>query len=118
GLINQGWKDSADAIVRTDGAIARPPISLVEVQGYVFAATPSPTSTSALASASAPGGFAARPQGFGHGSTATSGARTRGSLPLRSKRGGVRCGSFPQTPGRRCGPVLRTRTRAAGRLGG
>ncbi|MDG4882527.1 glycogen debranching N-terminal domain-containing protein [Mesorhizobium sp. WSM4884] len=38
GLINQGWKDSADAIVRTDGAIAKPPIALVEVQGYVFAA--------------------------------------------------------------------------------
>ncbi|RUU97364.1 amylo-alpha-1,6-glucosidase [Mesorhizobium sp. M1A.F.Ca.IN.020.06.1.1] len=38
GLVNQGWKDSADAIVRTDGSIARPPIALVEVQGYVFAA--------------------------------------------------------------------------------
>lgn len=37
-LVNQGWKDSADAIVRTDGSIARPPIALVEVQGYVFAA--------------------------------------------------------------------------------
>ncbi|WP_189510604.1 MULTISPECIES: amylo-alpha-1,6-glucosidase [unclassified Mesorhizobium] len=38
GLINQGWKDSPDAIARTDGGIARPPIALVEVQGYVFAA--------------------------------------------------------------------------------
>ncbi|WP_027166069.1 glycogen debranching N-terminal domain-containing protein [Mesorhizobium sp. WSM3224] len=38
GLINQGWKDSADAIVRADGSLARPPIALVEVQGYVFAA--------------------------------------------------------------------------------
>ncbi|MDX8510790.1 amylo-alpha-1,6-glucosidase [Mesorhizobium captivum] len=38
GLVNQGWKDSADAIVRTDGSIARPPIALVEAQGYVFAA--------------------------------------------------------------------------------
>ncbi|MDX8466445.1 glycogen debranching N-terminal domain-containing protein [Mesorhizobium sp. VK23B] len=38
GLVNQGWKDSPDAIVRTDGGIARPPIALVEVQGYVFAA--------------------------------------------------------------------------------
>ncbi|MDX8477136.1 glycogen debranching N-terminal domain-containing protein [Mesorhizobium sp. VK24D] len=38
GLVNQGWKDSADAIVRADGSIARPPIALVEAQGYVFAA--------------------------------------------------------------------------------
>lgn len=38
GLVNQGWKDSADAIVRANGSIAKPPIALVEVQGYVFAA--------------------------------------------------------------------------------
>ncbi|MBZ9798539.1 glycogen debranching N-terminal domain-containing protein [Mesorhizobium sp. ES1-4] len=38
GLVNQGWKDSGDAIVRADGSIADPPIALVEVQGYVFAA--------------------------------------------------------------------------------
>jgi glycogen debranching enzyme len=38
GLINQGWKDSGDAIVRADGTLAEPPIALVEVQGYVFAA--------------------------------------------------------------------------------
>lgn len=38
GLINQGWKDSGDAIVRADGTLAVAPIALVEVQGYVFAA--------------------------------------------------------------------------------
>ncbi|MDX8528860.1 glycogen debranching N-terminal domain-containing protein [Mesorhizobium sp. MSK_1335] len=38
GLVNQGWKDSGDAIVRANGGIAKPPIALVEVQGYVFAA--------------------------------------------------------------------------------
>jgi glycogen debranching enzyme len=38
GLANQGWKDSGDAIVTADGAIASPPIALAEVQGYVFAA--------------------------------------------------------------------------------
>ncbi|WP_296739625.1 glycogen debranching N-terminal domain-containing protein [Mesorhizobium sp.] len=38
GLVNQGWKDSGDAIVTADGGIAKPPIALVEVQGYVFAA--------------------------------------------------------------------------------
>lgn len=38
GLVNQGWKDSGDAIVNDDGSLARPPIALVEVQGYVYAA--------------------------------------------------------------------------------
>ena len=38
GLINQGWKDSGDAIVNADGTLARPPIALVEVQGYAYQA--------------------------------------------------------------------------------
>ncbi len=38
GLINQGWKDSGDAIVNADGSLAEPPIALVEVQGYVYRA--------------------------------------------------------------------------------
>ena len=38
GLANQGWKDSHDAIFHRDGRIAEPPIALVEVQGYVYAA--------------------------------------------------------------------------------
>jgi glycogen debranching enzyme len=38
GLINQGWKDSGDAIVDQRGAIAEPPIVLVEVQAYIYAA--------------------------------------------------------------------------------
>lgn len=37
-LINQGWKDSGDGIVDEHGAIAEPPIALVEVQGYVYMA--------------------------------------------------------------------------------
>jgi glycogen debranching enzyme len=37
GLVNQGWKDSPDAIVNADGTLAKPPIALVEVQGYVYA---------------------------------------------------------------------------------
>ncbi len=36
GLLNQGWKDSGDAIVNADGSLALPPIALVEVQGYVY----------------------------------------------------------------------------------
>ncbi|HVN29337.1 MAG TPA: glycogen debranching N-terminal domain-containing protein, partial [Candidatus Binataceae bacterium] len=38
GLANQGWKDSLDAISHADGALAKPPIALAEVQGYVYAA--------------------------------------------------------------------------------
>jgi glycogen debranching enzyme len=38
GLGNQGWKDSWDAISYADGALARPPIALCEVQGYAYAA--------------------------------------------------------------------------------
>jgi glycogen debranching enzyme len=38
GLVNQGWKDSGDAIVNADGSLARPPIALAEVQGYVYLA--------------------------------------------------------------------------------
>ncbi|HKE41127.1 MAG TPA: amylo-alpha-1,6-glucosidase [Casimicrobiaceae bacterium] len=38
GLVNQGWKDSADSIFHADGSMAEPPIALVEVQGYAYAA--------------------------------------------------------------------------------
>ncbi|HUG30251.1 MAG TPA: amylo-alpha-1,6-glucosidase [Candidatus Limnocylindria bacterium] len=36
GLLNQGWKDSGDAIRHRDGSLAVAPIALVEVQGYVY----------------------------------------------------------------------------------
>ena len=38
GLDNQGWKDSGDGIMDVDGHPLRPPIALVEVQGYAYAA--------------------------------------------------------------------------------
>jgi glycogen debranching enzyme len=38
GLVNQGWKDSWDSIRFADGRFAEPPIALVEVQGYTYAA--------------------------------------------------------------------------------
>ncbi len=38
GLVNQGWKDSGEAIVMEDGELATPPIALVEVQGYAYMA--------------------------------------------------------------------------------
>ncbi|WP_137389440.1 amylo-alpha-1,6-glucosidase [Rhodoligotrophos defluvii] len=38
GLINQGWKDSHDSVFHADGAMARAPIALAEVQAYVYGA--------------------------------------------------------------------------------
>jgi glycogen debranching enzyme len=37
-MANKGWKDSGNAIVNADGTLAKPPVALVEVQGYVYAA--------------------------------------------------------------------------------
>jgi glycogen debranching enzyme len=36
GLLNQGWKDSHDAIRDREGRQSEPPIALAEVQGYVY----------------------------------------------------------------------------------
>ena len=36
GAYNQGWKDSGQALVNTDGSIVTTPIALVEIQGYVY----------------------------------------------------------------------------------
>ena len=36
GLVNQGWRDSGDGVPFPDGTLPRPPIALVEVQGYVY----------------------------------------------------------------------------------
>lgn len=38
GLVNQGWKDSWDAVRHEDGSLAPAPIALCEVQGYVYGA--------------------------------------------------------------------------------
>lgn len=38
GLVQQGWKDSNDSVFHADGTLARAPIALCEVQGYVYAA--------------------------------------------------------------------------------
>jgi glycogen debranching enzyme len=38
GLVNQGWKDSHDAIMHADGTLAEPPIAVAEVQAYMYAA--------------------------------------------------------------------------------
>jgi glycogen debranching enzyme len=38
GLVQQGWKDSHDSVFHENGTLARGPIALCEVQGYVYAA--------------------------------------------------------------------------------
>ena len=38
GLIQQGWKDSHDAVFHSDGTLADAPIALCEVQAYVYGA--------------------------------------------------------------------------------
>src|SRR5574338_1274027 len=38
GLVNQGWKDSWDAVVHANGTLAHAPIALAEVQGYAYCA--------------------------------------------------------------------------------
>ncbi|MFC0282320.1 glycogen debranching N-terminal domain-containing protein [Camelimonas abortus] len=38
GLVNQGWKDSFDAVFHEDGRLARGPVALCEVQAYVYGA--------------------------------------------------------------------------------
>lgn len=38
GIHNQGWKDSPDSISRSDGTLAKQPIAVAEVQGYVYMA--------------------------------------------------------------------------------
>jgi glycogen debranching enzyme len=38
GLVNQGWKDSADSVFHADGMLAPATIALCEVQGYAYAA--------------------------------------------------------------------------------
>lgn len=57
GLVNQGWKDSNDAVFHADGRLAEAPIALCEVQGYAYLAL---TSASSLAAARGDHPFAAR----------------------------------------------------------
>lgn len=35
-LTNQGWKDSVDSVMYSSGGLAKPPIALSEVQGYLY----------------------------------------------------------------------------------
>lgn len=56
GLTQQGWKDSEDSVFHADGRLAKFPIALCEVQGYVYAAW---EAAAALAAALGSAGLAA-----------------------------------------------------------
>ncbi|GIU97679.1 MAG: amylo-alpha-1,6-glucosidase [Actinomycetota bacterium] len=49
GRANQGWKDSQDAVSFADGRLAEPPLALVEVQAYAYAAWRAGAALAALA---------------------------------------------------------------------
>jgi glycogen debranching enzyme len=57
GLVNQGWKDSHDAVFDEQGLLAHGPIALCEVQGYVYDAK---RNMAALAAALGDDGLARR----------------------------------------------------------
>ena len=57
GLLNQGWKDSHDAVFHRDGALAEGPVALCEVQAYTYAAK---RSAAVLARCLGDGAFAKR----------------------------------------------------------
>jgi len=57
GLLNQGWKDSSDAVFHADGRLAEAPIALCEVQGYAYLAR---TMAARMASARGEGALATR----------------------------------------------------------
>ena len=78
-MSNQGWKDSHDAIFHADGTLAKGPIALCEVQGYVYAAKRRPRAAHAGSGhgASRRTGSRRKPSAAADGSTQASGARAR-----------------------------------------
>lgn len=105
GLEHQGWKDSRDAVMHRSGEPARPPIALVEVQGYLYAAL---RGTAEVAEACGEGGLPAELRawacGSGSASRPSSGWRRRGSTrwPSTGRAGAAR--SSAPTPATACGP--------------
>ena len=107
GLVNQGWKDSHDSIFHADGALARGPIALAEVQAYVYgawrAAAPTWRARSDLRARARPGGTRRRP------------CARRFDEPFSTRRWAAMCwrstarkspaGSAPRTPATPCSPA-------------
>ena len=91
-LVNQGWKDSGDAIVNADGSLAVPPIALVEVQGYVYLAKMRvwPRFSTRSASLRRPRACATRPRHSRRPSTTDSGCPKEASTRSLCRRMVVR----------------------------
>ena len=114
GLLNQGWKDSGDAIRHVDGRPAEAPIALAEVQGYVYAARRAMARLARHRGEHRPGRAARgrrrrarRPVRRG-----VLAARRRASTRWRSTARSARSRASARTPGRRCGPGSSRPTRA------
>ena len=109
GLVNQGWKDSHEAIMHADGSLAEPPIALCEVQAYVYAAL---TGMARLAARLGEDVAAAEWSDSGGGacagaSPATSGWRTSRPSPSRSTAAAAPAPWSPPTPATACSPASR-----------
>ena len=105
GLLNQGWKDSGDAIRDRTGREAVPPIALAEVQGYVFDAKRRMARLARDARRRSAGARGSMPR---RRSSPTrferrSGWRTAGSTRWRSTRTSARPTPSAATPGSACG---------------
>ena len=112
GLVNQGWKDSHDSVFHADGALARGPIAIVEVQAYAYAAWRAAERVSQAGSGDpARAELSRQSRGIARaGSTRRS--LTKSSAPMfwrsTATRGPAGCG--PQTPVTRCSPASPTRS--------
>ena len=106
GLLNQGWKDSSDAIRDRHGREAVPPIALAEVQGYVYDAKRRMSRLAAIrgdtdlairldAEATSSPRDSSRPSGWTIAATTRWRSMATSGRPTRS----------PATPATACGPA-------------
>jgi glycogen debranching enzyme len=115
-LVNQGWKDSGDAIVTADGAVAVPPLALVEVQGYGYAAKLGMAELfKRVGDRDRADRLMREPGGCANGSTGIFGWRMKAVTRSPCRRMGGRPRSSPPILARRCGPASPTRTKLSGR---
>ena len=113
GLVNQGWKDSWDAIRFADGRLARAPIAMCEVQGYVYAALVARSHFATEAGRPRPGRAAPRPGGGPQGGLQPGllARRSRASSPWPSTPTRRRSTGWRPTWATACGRASSTRTR-------
>ena len=104
GLVNQGWKDSHDAIFHEDGRMAEGPIALCEVQAYVYGAKRHAAAMAAALEQSVAAATLAH-QAETLAREIRGGVLVRGSVDLCSgarRRQSSRAGSSPPMPAMRC----------------